>query len=180
MKNVMILENLHRIFQEEVELMTEALEVEKQKSMAILQAKTQLLKELTQKSDELLKEMIKIENQRYTLLENLFEQYKDRIQGMGMNLSSLIKIIETLKEETKDSIQKKKWEDNIESLITILKQFRDTTESLKSEVITNQKLLQRTKNIISNLIDQVEKKDQTYDLKKSKRINHSYLVNQSI
>ncbi len=175
-KSLSILENLNKIFKEEIMILKEAIDLEKEKGKAILHAKAQKLRELTKKSDDLLHSLIEIENQRYTIIGELIDKYKDRLQSTSINLTNFIKVLEELKKENQVDL----WEKTIDSLIITLKNFKESAQYLKEEVETNQKLLLRTKNVISNLLDKIEKEDKTYLNSKRKMVSNALLVNQSV
>ncbi|GIX41245.1 MAG: hypothetical protein KatS3mg129_0978 [Leptospiraceae bacterium] len=172
-------QEISKVFKEEMMLLQKAIEIEKEKGKAILQAKTKRLQELTQRSDELLHSLIEVENQRYTLIGELIAQYKDRLNSTNINLTNFLTVIKEIKNETKN--KQNLWEKTIDDLLKNLKHFKESAESLKIEVETNQKLLIRTKNIVSDIIDKIEQKDKTYlNHKKNSISSNAILVNQSV
>lgn len=172
-------QEISKAFKEEMMLLQKAIEIEKEKGKAILQAKTKRLQELTQRSDELLHSLIEVENQRYTLIGELIAQYKDRLNSTNINLTNFLTVIKEIKNETKNN--QNLWEKTIDDLLKNLKHFKESVESLKIEVETNQKLLIRTKNIVSDIIDKIEQKDKTYlNHKKNSVSSNALLVNQSV
>lgn len=172
-------QEISKVFKEEMMLLQKAIEIEKEKGKAILQAKTKRLQELTQRSDKLLHSLIEVENQRYTLIGELIAQYKDRLNSTNINLTNFLTVIKEIKNETKN--KQNLWEKTIDDLLKNLKHFKESAESLKIEVETNQKLLIRTKNIVSDIIDKIEQKDKTYlNHKKNSISSNAILVNQSV
>lgn len=158
--------------------MNSAIEIEKEKSKNILQAKTHKLQQLTKQSDELLNSLIQLEKERYSLIGNLISSYKDRIKSNDITISNFIKVLEEVKKMNPNSEQ---YDKIINDLIETLEKFKESVENLKKEVEINQKLLNRTKIIINNLIDNIEQKDKTYGKDKTKKLaSKALLVNQSI
>lgn len=176
-ESLYMLVSLNKIFKEEVLILKEAIDLEKEKGKAILHAKAQRLQELTKKSDDLLHSLIDIENQRYTMIGELIEKYKERLHISSINLTNFIKVIQELKNENQSNL--KTWEETIDDLILTLKNFKESAQNLKEEVETNQKLLMRTKNVITNLLDKIEKNDKTYTNRR-KTVSNALLVNQSV
>lgn len=176
-ESLYMLVSLNKIFKEEVLILKEAIDLEKEKGKAILHAKAQRLQELTKKSDDLLHSLIDIENQRYTMIGELIEKYKERLHISSINLTNFIKVIQELKNENQSNL--KTWEDTIDDLILTLKNFKESAQNLKEEVETNQKLLMRTKNVITNLLDKIEKNDKTY-INRRRVVSNALLINQSV
>ncbi|MFN3604265.1 MAG: hypothetical protein ACK4UJ_06125 [Leptonema sp. (in: bacteria)] len=171
---------LSNIFLKETNIMNSAIEIEKEKSKAILEAKTHKLQELTKKSDELLNSLIQLEQERFALVSNLIETYRNRIpyKSNGITISNFIMVLQEIQRSTSDIEGNK---NIIDDLIIILENFKLSVNELKQEVEINQKLLNRTKNIIANLVDKIEQKDKTYGGNKNKKISsQAILVNQSI
>lgn len=176
--SLQIINNIVKIFKQEMDMIKDAINLEKEKGEAILHAKANRLRELTKKSDELLHSLIEIENQRYTMIGNLIERYKDRLESSSINLTNFIRVLEELKKENQRDLEL--WEKTIDDLIQALRSFKESAQNLKEEVETNQKLLMRTKNVITNLLDELEKNDKTYFNNKRKAISNAILLNQSI
>ncbi len=171
------LKEISSIITEEMNIIKKAIEIEKEKGEVILKAKTSRLQELTNRSNELLNSLIEIENTRYTLIGELIEKYKNRLSSTQINITNFLSAIREIKNDSNNNDQ---WEKTIDNLIINLKEFKYSTEQLKSEVETNQKLLTRTKTIISDILDKIEKKDKTYLKNKKIKAGNSLLINQSI
>lgn len=173
-----IIKKLFQIFFQETHIMNTAINIEKEKNQAILQAKSKKLIELSKRSDELLNSLIQLETQRYSFIENLIESYKDKIYSNEVTISNFIKILYEIQNDYFDKLQ---YQEDIEQLLSSLEKFKQSANELKQEVEINQKLLLRTKNIISNLVESIEKRDKTYGNSKNKKITSSaLLINQSI
>ncbi len=173
-----VIEKLSQIFFQETLIMNSAIDIEKEKSKVILQAKSNRLNELSKRSDELLNSLIQLERERYNLVENLIEIYKDRIHSREITLSNFIKVLYEIQNDYHD---KQQYQKDIDQLLNALEKFKQSSNELKQEVEINQKLLQRTKSIISNLIESIEKKDKTYINFKNKRVtSNALLINHSI
>ncbi|MCS7204284.1 MAG: hypothetical protein NZ853_01145 [Leptospiraceae bacterium] len=173
------LKEIQEVLHKELSLLQKATQIEKEKGSAILSAKAQKLQELTQKSNEFLHSLIEIENQRYTLIGNLISKYKDKISSSQLNISNFMKVIAIVKENSNPR-ESNQLIEIIDGLIEILTRFRKQTEELKAEVEANQKLLHRTKKIVSEFLDEVEKKDKTYLRSNKVKVSSSVLINQSI
>jgi uncharacterized protein YukE len=173
------IELLKNLFKEEMMLLQKAIEIEKEKGQTILQAKAKRLQELTQRSDELLNSLILVENQRYTLIGELIEKYQHRLHSDSVNITNFLQVLREIKKEQNQNSNE--WEKVIDDLIYHLKEFKKSAEQLKQEVETNQKLLIRTKNIVSDILDNFEKKDKTYITTKKQNItNNALLINHSV
>jgi hypothetical protein len=173
------IQEITNVFKEEMMLIQKAIEIEKEKGKAILQAKTKKLQELTKRSDELLNSLIDVENQRYTIIGELIGKYQNRLESSKINLTNFLQVINEIKKESLDI--KNEWEQSIDDLIYYIKEFKKSAENLRLEVETNQKLLMRTKMIVSEILDKLDQKDKTYlNFRKKNVSNNALIVNQSV
>lgn len=158
----MILEQLRDAFDAEADVLNEALSLEREKTPVILQARGKRLKELSDRSDALLADLARLEEERHKLFQSFITQNRQAFNDPAPGIESFIAALSNFKETPGVRISNAEWASLLDDLILSVSHFRDTAVNLKKEVYANQQLLNRTRRVIQNLMDDLEKPSPAY------------------
>jgi transposase len=158
----MILKQLRDAFDSEADVLNEALSLEREKTPVILQARGRRLKELSDRSDALLADLTRLEEERHALFQSFIEKNRKAFESTTPGIESFIAALQSLKESPDTSISNAEWASLLDDLILSISNFRNTAIHLKKEVHANQQLLSRTRRVIQNLMDDLERPSPAY------------------
>lgn len=155
----MILAQLRDAFDTEADLLNQALSIEKQKTPVILQAQGKRLKELSDRSDLLLSDLSQLEEERHHLFQSFIES---NLPNVEPRIESFISALTQVKESAAPRLSTQEWPTLVQELISSVTHFRDTAGALKKEVQANQQLLNRTRRVIQNVMNEIDKPSPAY------------------
>lgn len=155
----MILEQLRDAFDTEADILNQALSIEKQKTPIILQAQGKRLKELSDRSDLLLSDLSQLEEERHHLFQSFIESSLPNVEP---RIESFISALTQVKHSAQSRLSSQEWPSMIQELILSVTHFRDTASALKKEVHANQQLLNKTRRVLQNVLNDIDKPSPAY------------------
>jgi len=158
----MILKQLQSAFDQEADVLKEALSLEREKTPAILNAEGMRLKELSARSDQLLADLSKLEDDRHLLFQSFTQSTAFSNSERPATIDSFMQALAEYRSKPDHNMSFSDWGHFLDDLIVSISHFRDTANSLKQEVSANQQLLHRTRRVIQGIMTDLEKPSPAY------------------
>ncbi len=138
-------ETVRNILLEELTVFDAALEVEKEKRVAILSANGKQLQELGKKSESLIEELEALEIRLNKIVDKVHENYFPATEREDVTLTMITTLFGDIRPENHGEFSE------------IIEEYRASAGNLQKLVQENSELMETTANSISNAIDSMRK-----------------------